>query len=698
VVVTTYAGSDGYHDGTGGPNGTAEFVQPAGVAADEQGNVYVAELTDLGGRVRKIDTAGSVTTLAGNGTLVDLDGTGGPHGSAGLLAPVGVAVDAAGNVFVADLSDNRIRRIDALSGLVTTVAGNGQSGNADGAGTRFGTATFNAPAGLAVDASGNLYVADTGNNVIRKIDPAGNVTTLAGNGTAGLADGPSADAEFDNPCGAAVGSEGDLYVADTMNSAIRHIDASGNVTTVAGGGLPGFGDGTGGPGGTAEFNQPSGVAVDSAGNLYVADGLNNRVRLIDPLGNVTTLAGIGVGTPGKGGYVDGPGDMAEFDFGSESVSFPAITGGPTVFAGVAVNSEVSSIDVGDFSNGRVRQIDASANVTTLAGGAAFGFRDGPADVAEFWEPAGVAADAAGNVYVADTGNDCIRRIDGSGTVTTLAGSSGGDVDVDGTGGPDGTASLSSPEGIAAALDGTVYFAVADHLIRKIDPSGTVTTIAGSGRGGYADGVGSAASFFNPAGLAVDTEGNVYVADSGNNRIRRVDAQGSVTTVAGNGTPGAVDGTGGADGTAEFLAPSAVAWDEDGALYVADFGNDRIRRVDASGNVSTLAGDGTAGWVDGAGGTTGPAEFDQPTGVAVDPLGYVYVADSVNNRIRAVSPRGGVSTLAGDGAGWYADGTGGSHGSAQFWSPRGVVFGAGGALYVADSANNRVRLIAPALPP
>jgi DNA-binding beta-propeller fold protein YncE len=177
----------------------------------------------------------------------------------------------------------------------------------------------------------------------------------------------------------------------------------------------------------------------------------------------------------------------------------------------------------------------------------------------------------------------------------------------------------------------------------------------------------------------------------------VDHEGNVTTLAGNGMPGGADGTIGADGTAEFLAPSDVAWAPDGTLYVADFGNNRIRRIDGSGFVTTVAGNGMAGWVDGAGGPNGVAELDQPTGLAVDARGYLYVADSVNNRIRSIDPDGNVLTLAGNGGGWYADGTGGSHGSAQFWSPRDVVLGSDGTLYVADAANNRIRRVAAPLP-
>ena len=228
--------------------------------------------------------SGNVTTLAGNGTRGYADGTGGPTGTAKFNGPMGVAVDAAGNVFVAELYNNRIRKVDP-SGNVTTLAGNGTQGYADGTGGPTGTAEFDRPGGVAVDAAGNVYVADTYNNCIRKVDPSGNVTTLAGNGTAGYADGtggPTGTAEFNNPGGVAVDAAGNVYVADYGNNRIRKVDPSGNVTTLAGNGTPAYADGTGGPTGTAEFWGPAGVAVDTAGNVFVADGTNNRIRKITP--------------------------------------------------------------------------------------------------------------------------------------------------------------------------------------------------------------------------------------------------------------------------------------------------------------------------------------------------------------------------------------------------------------------------------
>jgi len=293
--------------------------------------------------------------------------------------------------------------------------------------------------GGAVDSSGNVYVADYFNHRIRKITPAGNVTTLAGSGTAGFADGLGASAQFNAPSGIAVDSAGNVYVADDLNHRIRKITPAGNVTTLAGSGTQGSADGLGA---SASFTQPSGIAVDSAGNVYVAEYRNDRIRKITPAGNVTTLAG---STPG--------------------------------------------------------------------------FADGLGASAQFFGPMDVAVDSAGNVYVADTRN---------------------------------------------------------HRIRKITPAGNVTTLAGSGTAGFADGLGASAQFSTPNSVAVDSAGNVYVADNQNNRIRRITPAGNVTTIAGSGTAGFANGLG---ASARFNRLNGVAVDSTGNVYVADFNNSRIGKIE-----------------------------------------------------------------------------------------------------------------------
>jgi streptogramin lyase len=278
LVVTTFAGMPGVAGFTNGPDTSANFNKPFGVAADSLGNIYVA---DAGNNViRLITPAGVVSTFAGTGVAGSADGT----DTATFNSPLGVATDKAGNVYVADYENDIIRKISP-AGVVSTLAGKGGvPGVADGLDT---AARFNLPEAVAVDASGNVYVVDNGNNAIRKITPAGQVTTLAGNGSPGSANGTGNNASFNSPFGIALDAAGNVYVADAGNNMIRKITPSGTVTTLAGRTSAGAGNGTGN---AAMFNTPSGLAVDAAGNVYVADENNNQIRKITPAGVVTTLA------------------------------------------------------------------------------------------------------------------------------------------------------------------------------------------------------------------------------------------------------------------------------------------------------------------------------------------------------------------------------------------------------------------------
>jgi len=319
-------------------------------------------------------------------------------------------------------------------------------------------------------------------------------------------------------------------------------------------------------------------------------------------------------------------------------------------------------------------------VSTLAGSGTKGFADGAGTAAQFSYPTGVAVDASGNVYLADQENHRIRKITAGGVVSTLAGS-GIDGFADGTG---IAAQFRYPTGVAVDASGNVY--VADNnnnRIRKITAGGVVSTLAGSGIYGFADGTGTAAQFSSPSGVAVDASGNVYVADQDNHRIRKITAEGVVSTVAGSGSAGFADGTSAA---AQFQYPYGVAVDATGSIYVADLYNHRIRKITAGGVVSTLAGSGIDGFADGTGAA---AQFRYPAGVAVDVAGNVYVVDQINNRIRKITAEGVVSTLAGSGTKGFADGTGTA---AQFSSPYGVAVDATGSIYVADTNNHCIRKI------
>jgi sugar lactone lactonase YvrE len=319
---------------------------------------------------------GRVSTLAGNGSPEVKDG---PSLSASFGDPFGIAVDRDGSVIVAEGgASNRIRRITPES-QVETLAGSVE-GFADGPAA---SAAFNTPSGIALDGDDALIIADTSNNRIRRLTPDGHVSTVAGSGVQGYQDGPAAEAQFDTPIGVAVDHQGNIFVADSFNDRIRKISPDGLVSTVAGGGTPGF---RAGPAATALFDTPCGIAVDETGNLFVADTGNHAIRKITPQGQVITMAG------GAEGHADGKGQDAGFDY-------------PT---GIAITRD-GFLFVTDAGSGRIRRITPEADVTTFAG-RRLGFADGIGQQARFSSPSGIAVDREGNVYVADTMNFLIRRI------------------------------------------------------------------------------------------------------------------------------------------------------------------------------------------------------------------------------------------------------------------------------------------------
>lgn len=625
---------------------------PRGVGVDSVGNVYVGDL--LNHRIRKITPAGVVTVLAGSGSATFANGTG---AGASFSSPWGVAADSEGNVYVGDFNNHRIRKISP-AGVVSTLAGSGTATFGNGTGA---TASFNNPFAVAVDRDGNVYVADSNNFRIRKITPLGVVSTLAGSGTATVTDGVGTSASFGSPQGVTVDSEGVVYVADYAGHRIRRISTVGVVTTIAGS-TQGSVNGTGT---SATFNFPRGITVDTAGNLYVADESNHRIRKITPAGVVTTLAGT------TQGFQDGIGTNARFNFP----------------VGMSVDS-VGNVYVGDRTNSRIRKIGTAVAqlplnrgvVTRLAGSGLTGSTDGTGTNARFNNPYGMTVDSVGNIFVADVTNHRIRRITPLGVVSTFAGSgTPGTINATGT-----NAQFNGPAGVAVDSAGNVYVGDQNNnRIRKITSLGVVSTLAGSGTPGFADAGGVSAAFNVPAGVAVDSTGNVYVADTTNNRIRRVTPGGVVTTFAGQATGGFLDGTG---TSAQFNYPYAVAVDSSGFVYVADQTNRRIRKITPLGVVTTLAGNGTAASADGVGTN---ASFITPYGITVNSEGVVYLADQNARRIRAISPAGVVTTLAGNGTSSSIDGIGTN---ATFQGPGGVTVDSGGIVYVGESSGNRIRKI------
>ncbi len=648
-----YAGK-GSADGMGSG---ALFFNPQGVAVDGAGNVYVADSAN--NIIRKLTPAGVSSTLAGTaGVTGSTDATG---ASASFNQPSGIALDGATNIYVCDYGNSTIRKITP-SGQVTTIAGTaGVTGSVNATGT---SASFFHPLGIAVDSATNLYVADYGNHLIRKITPLRVVTTLAGSaGVAGFANATGTAAVFDEPEAVAVDPSGNVYVADTGNAAIRLITSGGVVSTFAG--SPGSLGSTDGTGTGALFYQPAGIAITSAGTLYVSDYFNNTVRSISPGGTVITVAGLA----GTTGSTDGIGSSARF-------------WNPQ---GVAVNS-TGTIYVADTANSTIRVMTSAGVVTTFAGSPSEGSANGASSSARFYNPRNIAVDTSSNLYVADTQNSVIRKITPLGVVSILAGTVGVAGSVDGLG---TSALLSGPQGVAVDGAGNIYVAdTGNHTIRKITSSGMVSTLAGlAGNPGNADGTGTGAHFYGPAGVALDSANNVYVADTWNHTIRKITPGGVSSTLAGlAGTYGTFDGT---NSSARFNGPTGVAVDSSGNVYVADYNNDTIRKVTPAGVVTTLAG-WAAIWGN-ADGSNGNALFFEPAGISVDNSGHLYVVDSGNHTLRKVTPSGTnwvVSTVAGlAGVSGSTDGTGGA---AEFYYPAGVAVDGTGHVYVADSANNTIR--------
>jgi len=616
-------GTQGF-GGDGGPVTSAILASPSGVALDTQGNLFIADESNQ--RIRRVDAVtGIITTVAGSGQL-GFSGDGGPATSAKMYNPISVAVDEQGNLFIADNLNYRIRRVDAATGTITTVAGNGQD-TYSGDGGPATAAGLTGPLGVAVDAQGNLFIADW--NFVRRVDAAtGIIITYAGNSTAqSLGDGgPASSASLNGPWGVAVDAHGNLFIADSGNGSIRRVDAATQIiTTVAGNGAVGQPSGDGGPATSATITSPQGVAVDSQGDLFIADTFGGQIRRVDGVGEtISTVAGGGSGGDG------GPATSA-------ILIYPA---------GVAINGS-GNVFIADFFSQRIRRVDATSGIiTTAAGNGILGYLGdgGPATSASLSFAYGVAADGQGNLYIADTSNNRIRRVDAAtGIITTVAG--GGQWNNLGDGGPATSAFLAGPYSVALDAQGNLFISdPGDNRVRRVDAvTGIISTVAGNGTMGFSgDGGPATSASLNLSifgGIALDAEGNLFIADCYNNRIRRVDAAtGIITTVAGTGDPSS-RGDGGPATGAGIAFPENVTVDAQGNLFISEL---RIRRVDrVTGIITSVAGNGSLNNGNGSanfGGDGGPAtsaSLSLALGLAVDDQGTLFISDTAYNRIRAV---------------------------------------------------------------
>mgnify|MGYP001807831750 FL=1 len=650
-----------------------------GIATDPRGNIYISHRSQ--NRIRKLSPNGTITTIAGNG-IAGFSGDGVPALQSSLNFPAGLAFDK-GNLYVADRNNHRIRKID-LKGIISTVAGTGipECCNDNGLAVE---AHLHFPSDIDVDTEGNLYISDRSNNRIRKVNPDGIITTIAGLGKPGYGGdfGPADKALLKYPFGISHDNKGNFYIADRGNNRVRKIDQRGIITTIAGDGTHSFG-GDYGPANQSSLAFPTDVIVDSLGTVYIADRNNNRVRKIDRLGVITTLMGLsqtefngdneisaettlhlpfalalngedrllvvdrnhfrvrevrlqsnqvetiagngtflfrGDGGPGGGATLDAPsgiavdskGDVLFADrlhqrirrVGSNGIIETVIGNGKQGNEGngrpgieatlhlpeVLVNDHEDNIYLTQRSGNAwiIRKFSAEGIITHFAGNGRQGNTGdaGPATEASFHTISDIAADGSGNIFIADSINRNIRKIDKQGIISTIAEAS---LEALGT--------EVHPNGIVVDKVGSIFFSDSgSSKVYKIDTSGAITLIAGTGDFGDHGDEGPAleAGLRSPGGLAIGPDGSLYIAEQTTHRIRKIDSSGIITGYVGTGKFG-YSGDGGPAIEANIKGPFRMDFDRKGNLYFSDRDNNRIRKVDTSGVITTIAGHSNIGWL------------------------------------------------------------------------------------------------------
>ena len=651
-----------------------------GIAVDKKGNVYIAMRDN--NIISRIDLKGNMTTYVGTGSS-GFSGDGGKATEARLNVPAGLAFDKSGNLYIADRNNNRIRKVDAR-GIITTIAGTGTAGFS-GDGGPATQAQLHLPSGVALDGKGNIFLSDRSNNRIRVIDSSGKIRTYAGSGKDGHRgdNGPALKASIDRPFGIALDRKGNLYIADRRNNRVRKVNVQGIITTVAGdGGYFMMGDN--GPAYRASIAGPTGVVVDDQGTLYIADRENNRIRAVDSQGMISTVVGTG-----QQDY-NGDSEVAR----DTNLHLPF---------GVALNPDGKLLVI-DRSNYRIRSIDLKrGTVKTIAGNGnkMFAGDGGPATGATLSFPHGIAVDKNDNVLISDKGNYRIRKISPEGIINTIAGNG-----IRGNVGDGMTAMEASIYGATSLkLNNKEEMYILSpsgfvSLIRKIDENGimrkhldTVTpeylkSIANSKYKGKVQ-TGELAIITTFSDIAFDHKGNMFISDRLNHQIRKVDSKGNISTIAGTGESSHY-GDGGPATEAAFRDPSALATDKEGNLYIGDSANNMIRKIDTKGIISTIAGNGNHENT-GDGGPAVKAGIRNIDYLTVSPQGEVHIAGMNSNSIRKITKDGKIVTVAGTGhQGYFGDG--GPANKSMLKSPVAIAFDSKSNLYITDMGNNRIRKV------
>jgi uncharacterized protein (TIGR03437 family) len=658
------------------------------------------------------------------GTLLGGSPNGLPALTASLNMPAAVAPDANGNVYVALKSAHQVVRIDS-AGIVSTVAGNGIPG-ALGDGGQATSAELWTPVGLAVDQAGALYICDSTASRIRRVGLDGIITTIAGNGknTFSGDGGPASGASLSRPGGIAFDNSGDLLIADAGNEVVRMVTPDGLIRTIAGIPKDGGASGNAGPALEAQLNNPQSVVVDSGGIVYIADTGNNWIRSLTPDGTISIYAGLDTSTT-----------TSPFGGG----------GDPTIATNARLTTPTSlAMDQAGtlyfVEPNRVRQITSNGKIAPFAGTGTYG-GSGDGGLARFAnvKVQGIATDSHNNLLIADGDNNRVRIVTAAdGTIDTVAGNGlasfnprglavkgsylyfsdssnnrvrrlnlatqeislvagDGAAGYTGDGGSALSASLKTPRGLAFDPSGNLYIAdTGNHRIAKVGTDGTIDTIAGNGTASTTgDGLAATSATLNtPAAVAVDASGNLFISEQLGNVVRKVNASGVISTAAGTGTAGAPDSESGVAVNQKLNGPQGLAWDSTGGLLIADSGNHRIRRLSSDGTIATVAG--TVAGFSGDGGPATSAALKGPNAVQVDQAGNLYISDAGNYRIRRVGADGVISTVAGNGSSGY-NGDGSPATAYTLFGPSAVVSAASGcSAFIADSSNLRIRQLWPAV--
>jgi sugar lactone lactonase YvrE len=726
--------------------------QPKGVFVDSNNNVYVA---DTGNNAIKVywaaTTAGSYTTgsvytvastssnispssptgvwAVGNTTPASIriyfsDATGikqlSPSSSSGSLGTVYSVISGLSSpngifgvsgstdtVYFTDTNSHAAKKliwdygVHSSVSLISTIAGTGSAGFS-GDGGPATSATLNIPYAVCVDSANNFYVADTTNNRIRKFTASTGVfSTIAGTGPAGYNNDNiiASSAQISNPQGICIDNSNNIYFSDAGNFRIRMIAgstftvnsstyAAGFIYTVAGTGVSGS-TGNGGSATSAKVNSPAGICIDSSGNIYFADTGSNQVRRFTVGGNISLMAGTGAsGSTGDGG-----------------AATSALLNNPW---GVCLDSS-GLVYVTDYGNDKIRRFTVGGNISTVAGTGTQGYSgDGAAATsAKLKNPYGICSDSSGNIYFADQGNHIIRKFTVGGNISTIAGTvptgSGTTLHPGYTGDAAAatSATLNSPRGICIDITGNLYIADSSNsVIRKIGNTALIAGISGISGSSGDNGAATSAKLNSPSGIYYDGT-SVYVADTGNSRIRKFNVSGTISTIAGTGTAG-YNGTSISATTARLNNPLGV-FVNGGTIYIADSSNNLVRSFALSGNITNIAGSSVALGYSGDGGIATSALLNNPNGIYIDSTTTpytVYFTDSVNHAVRKFTWNvntnvvGNISTIAGNGtSGSAVDGATASPTSSQLNSPKGIFLDSSRNIYIADTSNNVIRMIA-----